>query len=328
MSFDGSNGDGLSLPRLLGFQNGAGPNPGSDPISLALADIAQRARLPKVGGLFGGDYARFMAGRAAPSPSSLGETAPGTHRPELGIAWGLTDHAPAAASPDFLRPTMDGAPNLFPAIWAGDRPSFDDLVTRPTDPTAQFISLAQGDASSGTSAPARSDVTSGMPEAPRPLQEDERTRQLDALVKYLPQLNVEGSRPDVYRDSRGFLTVGVGHKVTPADHLELGDKPGDARIGDFLRSDAAAALDAARNQAADAGITDPNFIVPLASVNFQLGTGWRDKFVKTWPLIVKGDYAAAAKEAANSDWNEQTPKRVRQFQEALRRLPPKPTAPR
>jgi len=61
----------------------------------------------------------------------------------------------------------------------------------------------------------------------------------------------------------------------------------------------------------------------LASVNFQLGTNWRDKFVKSWPLIVQGDYAAASKEIANSTWDKQTPKRVRQFQSALLKLPPK-----
>lgn len=264
MSFDGSNGD-RSLRRLLGFGSAAGADPGSDPISLALADIAQRARLPRVGGLFGGDYARFMADRAAPSPQ-------------------------------LVQPAISGSPNAVPGRWGAN------ALAGP--------------------------LTSGMPEAPLPAEADERTRQLDALVKYLAQPSVEGSRPNVYRDSRGFLTVGVGHKVTPADHLKFGDNSGDTRIGDFVRSDAAAALDAARSQAADAGITDPDFIVPLASVNFQLGPAWRDKFVKTWSLIVKGDYVAAAKEAANSDWNEQTPKRVQQFQDALRRLPPKPRAPR
>ena len=266
MSFDRSNG-GLLLGRLLGFPGEAGPDPGGDPISLALADIARRARLLRVGGLFGGDYARFTADRATPS--------------------------------------------------AGDRPPFDEPLARRGSPTAQFESLAQGDA------PGEASTTAGRNVLPPP-QEDERARQLDALIKYLPQPNVEGTRPDVYRDSEGFLTVGVGHKVTPADHLKLGDKPGDARIGDFLRRDAAAALDAARRQAAEAGITDPDFIVPLASVNFQLGTGWRGSFVKTWPLIVKGDYAAAAEEAADSKWNKQAPQRVRQFQEALRNLPPKP----
>lgn len=70
MSFDGAEG-GLSLGRLLGLLKGVGsldPDPDADPISQAFAAIAQRARLPKAGGLFGGDYARFMADNAPPSP--------------------------------------------------------------------------------------------------------------------------------------------------------------------------------------------------------------------------------------------------------------------
>jgi hypothetical protein len=77
MSFDGTDADGSLVARLLGGSAGAPQPPGGDPISLALADIARRARLPKVGGLFGGGYARFMADNAAapvppPAVSSAG----------------------------------------------------------------------------------------------------------------------------------------------------------------------------------------------------------------------------------------------------------------
>ncbi|HKR87027.1 MAG TPA: hypothetical protein VJS38_02540 [Phenylobacterium sp.] len=68
MTFDGTNGDGLSLARLLGLLGGTGTSDrdlGGDPISQALAESARRARLPRVGGLFGGDYARYMADRKA-----------------------------------------------------------------------------------------------------------------------------------------------------------------------------------------------------------------------------------------------------------------------
>jgi len=60
------------LLSLLGLPRGA-PQP-SDPTADYQAMIARNARLPKVGGLFGGDYARFMADAAtrlrATSPSS------------------------------------------------------------------------------------------------------------------------------------------------------------------------------------------------------------------------------------------------------------------
>lgn len=42
------------------------------------------------------------------------------------------------------------------------------------------------------------------------------------LAAYLIEL-FEGRRLKVYKDSSGYLTVGVGHKVVPADKLKLGD---------------------------------------------------------------------------------------------------------
>ena len=72
MSFDGTSGAGSSLQDLFGFLRGpaaAGPSP-ADPIAQALSDIARRARLPAVGGLFGGDYARFMADQPVVDPAS------------------------------------------------------------------------------------------------------------------------------------------------------------------------------------------------------------------------------------------------------------------
>jgi GH24 family phage-related lysozyme (muramidase) len=38
----------------------------------------------------------------------------------------------------------------------------------------------------------------------------------------------------VYKDSRGFLTVGIGHKVVSADKLKLGDEIDDARVDAFF----------------------------------------------------------------------------------------------
>ncbi len=55
----------------------------------------------------------------------------------------------------------------------------------------------------------------------------------------------------------------------------------------------------------------------LVSVNYQLGTGWTNKFKNTWGLMRKGDFYGAADEAENSLWAKQTPVRVRDFQKAL-----------
>lgn len=133
----------------------------------------------------------------------------------------------------------------------------------------------------------------------------------------------EGNRNDVYRDTRGIPTVGIGHRVVPADNLKVGDWISDARKEALWRQDSEKALREAQQQMKEAAITDPEFIIPLASVNFQVGTEWYKDFSKTWALILKGDYKAAALEAQKSKWYKQSPDRVEAFQKALRALPPK-----
>ncbi len=136
----------------------------------------------------------------------------------------------------------------------------------------------------------------------------------------------EGKRNVVYRDSLGKPTVGVGHLVLPGDNLKVGDKITDEQVNAFLDKDARGAWDAANRQAAEAGITDGCFIVALASVNFQLGTGWTKKFPSTWNMIKKGQYNEAANALNGTLWAKQTPVRVQDFQKALRDLAKKKQA--
>jgi GH24 family phage-related lysozyme (muramidase) len=130
----------------------------------------------------------------------------------------------------------------------------------------------------------------------------------------------EGVKTKVYLDSRKKPTVGIGHLVTPADKLKVGDEITDAQVSDFFKKDSAKALAAAKSQASKAGISDSNFVVYLASVNFQLGTKWNTVHKKTWALIMDGKYEEAAQEAGKSTWAKQTPIRVKDFQQALRAL--------
>jgi hypothetical protein len=74
----------------------------------------------------------------------------------------------------------------------------------------------------------------------------------------------EGTKTAVYQDSMGIPTVGIGHKVTAADHLEVGDVISDDRVSALYRPDAQSALAAARIQAIEAGIYDRDFIPALS----------------------------------------------------------------
>lgn len=147
-------------------------------------------------------------------------------------------------------------------------------------------------------------------------------QQEDAAFEQLMALR-EGRRNDVYLDSLGKATVGIGHLVLPGDNLNVGDRVADAQVDALFRQDGAAAMKAARAQAQEAGITDSAFIPYLASVNFQLGTEWTATFPRTWRMIVDGHYEDAAKALDGTIWARQTPVRVQDFQQALRKLAPK-----
>lgn len=133
----------------------------------------------------------------------------------------------------------------------------------------------------------------------------------------------EGDKHVVYLDSEGLPTVGEGHLVVAEDHLRLGDTITAAQDAAFFHKDGAGALKAAREQAAEAGITDESFIPYLGSVCYQLGLHWTNKFPNTWDMICDGKYAAAALALRGTTWAKQTPTRVTDFQDALKRLPAK-----
>lgn len=150
---------------------------------------------------------------------------------------------------------------------------------------------------------------------------DEQLEQLKDILR-LREASHNPKRPvnQVFVDTTGHPTVGVGHKVVPSDRLRVGDWIDDARREQLLHDDASKALAAARTQVTTARIADPSFAPSLGSVNFQLGDHWTKDFPKTWQLIQDGDYDGAADEAARSRWNAQSPVRVTDFQSALRRL--------
>ena len=128
----------------------------------------------------------------------------------------------------------------------------------------------------------------------------------------------EGRRNDVYLDSVGVLTTGIGHRVVSADGLSLGDTISDAQVDQFFANDAQAAYNAANGQAVTLGkSSDANFLIALLCVNFQLGAGWTTKFPNTWNYIKSGNIQQAINNLYQSAWYQQTPDRVNDFVAAL-----------
>lgn len=133
-------------------------------------------------------------------------------------------------------------------------------------------------------------------------------------------LEREGYRNTVYRDSLGKPTVGVGHLVLPEDNLRVGDTISDERVRELLESDAQKAYKAAVEQANELGINDSDFVIALGSVNYQLGTGWRNEFSRTWAHMENGNYDQAIANIENSLWSRQTPVRTADFTNAIRNI--------
>lgn len=144
-----------------------------------------------------------------------------------------------------------------------------------------------------------------------------RTRIEDRLLAHLVER--EGCRNQVYRDSLGKLTVGIGHLVVPEDKLTLGSYITDDRMLKLARKDMKRAIDAASKQAAQLGRKSEDFIVAIASVCFQLGADWPRVFHKSFPALERGDTDMAIEGFERSLWARQTPVRVKDFVAAIRK---------
>ena len=156
--------------------------------------------------------------------------------------------------------------------------------------------------------------------------------QEDVPINVLEHLNLrEGSKDVSYLDSLGKLTGGTGHLMSPEEqrlYPEGTSIPEDVRKG-WLESDSRKAFDAANAQMEELGIDSPNLRNALVGVNFQMGTGWRNKFKGVWEGMKEGDWEKAAgnvewvnPETKNkiSKWHKQTPTRTEDFMAALRTM--------
>jgi len=139
----------------------------------------------------------------------------------------------------------------------------------------------------------------------------------------------EGFKENVYLDTLDKPTAGTGHLLTAEENAlyKVGDKISPETTNQWLKQDSSKAYSAGLAQAKELGIEDQGMIEALGSVNFQLGTGWRDKFKGTWSAMQSGDFNLAASEAqfvdpsdpskGTSKWMQQTPTRVKDFTSAL-----------
>lgn len=150
-------------------------------------------------------------------------------------------------------------------------------------------------------------------------------RQLEDIKELWQEhaLRREGYRSRPYKDSLGKMTVGIGHLVKAGEDFHFGKTYPPEQLFKLFDEDSKPALEAALKQAEEIGCTTTHFIVALISVNFQLGTGWNVKFPQTYKALVEGRYDEAIRRLYGSKWFAQTPVRVEDFIEAIKRIPKK-----
>ena len=139
----------------------------------------------------------------------------------------------------------------------------------------------------------------------------------------------EGYREDVYLDTLGNLTCGVGHVLTSEEQTKFatGDAVEVDTINAWLSKDSEKAWYSATQQLHELGLNNLDFLLALGSVNFQLGTNWKDKFPSAYKALKDRDYEEAINQISTgsgingqSKWKEQTPVRVEDFVNAIKTL--------
>jgi lysozyme len=124
----------------------------------------------------------------------------------------------------------------------------------------------------------------------------------------------EGYSSTPYKDTRGNVTIGYGHKLPPSpsalDHPEITL----AQAEEFLDVDLDVARAGAMNVFGTGGVwgqLKPSARVVLTVMVFQVGAAGASKFLRLKKCLQRLDYIGAASEMVDSRWCLQTPGRVR-----------------
>jgi GH24 family phage-related lysozyme (muramidase) len=129
----------------------------------------------------------------------------------------------------------------------------------------------------------------------------------------------EGVKYEVYRDSLGKLTGGIGHLILPEDNLKLGDSITQDKIDSWFDKDIQKALNKALVQCQELDIKDEEIINIFTSANYLLGD-FKKVFNSTFNLIKDRKYSKAILNIATSKWMQQTPIRAGDMISAITKL--------
>ena len=130
----------------------------------------------------------------------------------------------------------------------------------------------------------------------------------------------EGYRDEVYLDSRGFKTIGIGHLVKSYDNFVQGKKYPRKVIEKIFNYDVKICTQDAYNLCKDLDIKEEAVLI-IAHMCFQLGRTKTAKFVKMFEALKNKDYITAGFEMEDSLWaKKHTPARASRLSEQMKKL--------
>ena len=129
----------------------------------------------------------------------------------------------------------------------------------------------------------------------------------------------EGKRYDVYLDSVGKPTVGIGHLVLKEDNLKVGDRVTEEQIAIWFSKDIQTAKNKAIVQCQELDIHNEEILNIFISANYQLGD-FKSVFSSSFDLIKNKRYSKAILNIASSKWMKQTPVRAGDMISAITKL--------
>lgn len=166
--------------------------------------------------------------------------------------------------------------------------------------------------------------TKADPNAPPPQTDQEMFDAVYSTMFRDKMISEEGYFTNVYKDSEGFPTVGIGHLIgddrdllLQGRELKTGDEISDLCVNRLFERDASKAINAAIEQARDLNVFEKDVVIGLVSMNFQLGEAWPREWPGVYNHIKAGDFENAMIELVagkthriTNDWIKQTPSRV------------------
>jgi lysozyme len=124
-------------------------------------------------------------------------------------------------------------------------------------------------------------------------------------------IKYEGKKNNTYIDSRGFKTVGIGHKFEKGEPMK--STYTNAEIDHFFKKDLDEAISDTKKVFPTFNTLPKEVKLKLVSLTFNLGKGGIEKFKDFRAAILSKNWKNAAKELVDSKWYKQTGNRARDY---------------